>query len=191
MKNYVIRDVWMALSLAGKNALYGLVLLGVLAFLGFPYAVPLGALVAVQSVIIYFANRRYYIDNEAGTFTFPRSDIENRIFHILLLAPYWNLMRTRTVSLSDIENIYLDTQRWTSKRQKLFVPTNKDGSSSRHGSTVNKKHIRYTLNITGSFGSANLQFLSRQKRDELRNALQQSIKNASGRNVDKKVAEFS
>lgn len=84
------------------------------------------------------------------------SYLENNILHILLLAPYWNLRRTRKASLTEIENIYLDIQRWTSKRQKLFVPTNKDGSSSRCGSTVNKKHIRYTLNITGSFGSANL-----------------------------------
>ena len=54
-----------------------------------------------------------------------------------------------------------------------------------------KNHVRYTLNITGIFGSANLQFLSRQKRDEVRNAIQQCVKQLNNKDIDKKVAEFN
>lgn len=189
MANYEVQDVWMALTLAFKNFVYASLTILVLSLFGLAFLLPLLVIVPVQSVFIYLANRRYSINNSEGTFTFPRSDIENSISDIVLVAPYWNLLRTKTVPLVDIENLYLDTKRFTTN--KLFVPNNKDGSRSKRAGAGKKKHVRYTLNVTGSFGSANLQFLDRQKRDELRNALSQSVKQATGRNVDRKVAEFS
>jgi len=144
---------------------------------------------AVQSILIYWANHRYYIDNDSATFTFPRSDVENNLFSILIALPYWNLMRRKTIKLDEVENIYIDTKRFTTNT--LFVPTNKNGTRSKRSGAGKKQHVRYTLNVAGAFGSANLQFLDRQKRDELRNALQHSVKAATSRNIDRKVAEFS
>ena len=216
MYRYDIRDVWMALRLSSKNffilaaviwvtapfALSFILVLvsnyfilidddmiksiikqdGVL-ILGFT----LTGIVFIQSIIIYWANRRYMIDLETGLVTFPRSDMENSIFAILLLFPYWNLMRTITIESSEIENIYVDTKRWTTKHKRYIGVT--VGGKSKYR-TKTKKHIRYTINIAGTFGSANLQFLDRQKRDEVRNALQQSVKRYTGKNIDRKVAEF-
>ena len=144
-------------------------------------------IVFIQSIIIYFANRRYIIDLDSGLITFPRSDIENSVIAILLLYPYWNLMRTITINAIDIENVYLDTKRWSTKHQVSNGATT-DGAIKYK--TETKNHILYTINLTGTFGSANLQFLSRQKRDEVRNAIQQSVKLHNGRNIDRKVAEL-
>ena len=129
---------------------------------------------------MYSKNSSTLIDLSAGVIVFPRSDIENSVLQIILLAPYWNLMRRKTVHALEVENIYIDTKRWTSK-SKSFI----------NGKKINKKNVRYTLNIAGTFGSANLQFLERQKRDEVRNAIQQCVKKHSGKNIDRKVAEFS
>ena len=149
---------------------------------------PLLAALAIQSIRIYLVNSKYKIDFEEKTFQFPRSDIENSIFQIIIGARYWNLMRNKTINLNEIENIYLDTKRWETKTRQQ-IGTHKDGKS-RYG-TVTKKHVRYRLNIAGAFGSVNLSFLERQKRDEVRNALQQAVKDLSGRNIDRKIAEFS
>ena len=65
----------------------------------------------------------------------------------------------------------------------------KDGKQ-RYGN-VTKKHIRFRINVTGSFGSANLSFLDRQKRDEVRSTLQTAVKKTTGKNIDRKVSEFS
>lgn len=114
--------------------------------------------------------------------------MENSIFAIILLFPYWNLMRTMTVNANDIENIYIDTKRWSTKHKKYSGTTAK-GKSKYTSET--KRHVRYTINLAGTFGSANLQFLERQKRDEVRNAIQQCVKQHTGKNVDRKVAEFN
>ena len=96
-------------------------------------------------------------------------------------------MRTITINAIDIENVYLDTKRWSTKHQVSNGATT-DGAIKYK--TETKNHILYTINLTGTFGSANLQFLSRQKRDEVRNAIQQSVKLHNGRNIDRKVAEL-
>jgi len=105
--------------------------------------------------------------------TFPRSDIENSILDIVLLKPYWNLMWKMTVNSIEIENLYLDTRRW---------------STSTGGRK--KKHVLYCLNVVGVFGSASFEFVSRQKRDEVRNAISQAAKKHKNTNIDNKVAEF-
>lgn len=187
---YDIRDVWMALKLAGYNLLCTSIIWLITCFLfnllqWFIYGF---VLLLVQSVLIYFANRRYLINLETQSFSFPRSDMENSIVAILTLQPYWNLIRRKTVPLADIENIYLDTQRWTSVK-KMSNGNDAKGRSKIKNET--KRHVKYCLNISGIFGSVNLSFLSRQKRDEVRNALEQGIKLVCGKRVDSKVAEFS
>lgn len=183
MHKYEIKDVWMAIKLAFGN-FFGIFVFYIIIAIFFnetgidllmlTYLPIFLILVLIQSIIIYFANRKYVVDMESGLITFPRSDIENSILAILILQPYWNLMRTKTIHSKDVDNMYLDTQRNTVKTSNKKT----------------KKEIRYNLNIVGKFGSANLQFLSRQKRDEVRNAINQSIKHHNKTNIDKKVAEF-
>jgi hypothetical protein len=174
MHTYKIFDVWTALRLAVGNFVYLAFPLWILV-LGF-YPALIGAaliangFIALQSLIIYRANRKYTIDLDAGSVTFPRSDLENSLIAIILLFPYWNLMRSKTILCRDIENMYLDTKR--SQRGK-------------------KSTVVYGLNIVGRFGSAHLQFISRQKRDEVRNAISVGVKSVSGKGIDRKVSEFS
>lgn len=205
MHKYDIRDIWMALKLSSNNFFSLIILIWLpTIFLYFnPLAIKidnttlsniyiivlvLTGLIFIQSIIIYLANRKYIIDLEKGTITFPKSDVENSIFAIILLFPYWNLMRTMTITASELENVYIDTKRWSTKHQTYAGTTDKGKSKYRNET---KNHVRYTINITGKFGSANLQFLERQKRDEVRNAIQQCIKQHTGKNIDKKVAEFN
>lgn len=204
MHKYVIDDIWMALKIAFNNFIILMIILGLSFAIGinildtneyssYKYwlkivAIAIGVLIFIQSVIIYFANRRYIIDLNTGLVTFPRSDIQNSILAIILLFPYWNLMRTLTINASQIENIYLDTKRWTTSHKKTSGYS--DSGTPRY-KTETTKNVRYTLNITGTFGSANLQFLNRQKRDEVRNALEQCVKLYSNKSIDKKVAEFN
>lgn len=187
---YDIRDVWMALKLAGYNLLWTSIIWSITCFLlnlwqWFTHGL---VLLLIQSVLIYFANRRYLINLETQSFSFPRSDMENSIVAIITLQPYWNLMRRESVLLTDIENIYLDTQRWTSVKKMSNGNDAKGRPKTKNEIT---RHVKYCLNISGIFGSANLSFLSRQKRDEVRNALEQGIKLVCGKRVDSKVAEFS
>lgn len=203
MHRYVINDVWMALKLALKNFFIlaiillllftvGINILDTNEYLEYKDLFKIGTLfvlivIFIQSIVIYFANRRYVIDLKTGLVTFPRSDIENSIVAIIFLFPYWNLMRTLSVNAKEIENIYLDTKRWTSSSRKVSGYS-QDGKPRYKNETT--RHIRYTINIAGTFGSANLQFLDRQKRDEVRNAIEQCVKVHNNRKVDKKVAEF-
>lgn len=187
---YDIRDVWIALKLAAYNLLWTSTIWLIICFLFnlWQWFTHGAILLLIQSVLIYFANRRYLINLETQSFSFPRSDMENSIVAIMTLQPYWNLMRRKTVPLADIENIYLDTQRWTSVK-KMSNGNDAKGRPKTKNETM--RHVKYCLNISGIFGSANLSFLSRQKRDEVRNALEQGIKLASGKRVDSKVPEFS
>lgn len=211
MHKYIISDVWMALKMSFLNFLALIFLFwGIVIFLfvqgvseeplldardfwttAYTFAVPIAIgivpIAFIQSIFIYFANRRYVVDMETGEITFPRTDIENTILDILLLRPYWNQMRTKTINAAEIENIYLDTKRWSTKH-KVPDGSKADGSTKYH--TETKNHVRYNLNVTGIFGSAKFEFLDRQKRDEIRNAIQQCVKQHSNINVDRKVSEF-
>lgn len=204
MHKYVINDIWMALKIASKNFFILMIILGVVFTVSINVletngyssykdllkiiAICMGILIFIQSVVIYFANRRYIIDLNTGLVTFPRSDIENSIIAIIFLFPYWNLMRTLTVSANQIENIYIDTKRWTTSHQKTSGYSANGKPRYKNETT---RHVRYTINITGTFGSANLQFLDRQKRDEVRNAIEQCVKVHSNKSIDRKVAEFN
>jgi hypothetical protein len=184
----IIHDVWHALTIVGKNILWSSIVIFFLSSGNEEVLYALVFLLLVQSLIIYRANSKYKINTETNYFIFPRSDIENSIFQILIGAKYWNLMRTKSISLLEIENVYIDTKRWETKTRKQ-VGNYKDGNQ-RYGN-VTKKHVRFRINVTGSFGSANLSFLDRQKRDEVRSALQVAVNKSTGKNIDRKVSEFS
>ena len=110
----------------------------------------------IQSLIMYRCNSFYRIDKE-GFVTFPRTDVENTIFQIVILASYWNLMRTRTVHISEIENVYLT------------------GANSNY------------LDVAGTFGSSRFEFSNKQKRNEVRNALTRAAKTFTNINLDNSV----
>lgn len=211
MNSYIIYDIWHGLSLAFKN-FFSVLFLVIFLFVGYiaihssfdlylslvfideqftiiKYAaLTIVSLLIIQGFFIYFANKSYIIDCETGSITFPRSDVENKFWEILLLVSYWNLMRTRTINASEIENLYIDTKRWTTTSRVYSGSTSKGKARYR---TQTNRHVLYTINIAGTFGSANLSFSSRQKRDETRNAIQQCVKQHSSINIDRKVAEFS
>jgi len=204
MHKYVINDIWMALKLSSRNFFGLIILIPVLSFLILMllpedagqtlaeyliyFSIAMVPVILIQSIFIYLANRRYVIDLETGMITFPRSDIENSILAIILIAPYWNLMRTITIHASEVENLYLDTKRWSETSQVSNGNTASGKPKTRSKTT---KHVRYNINLAGTFGSANLDFLERQKRDEVRNAIQQCIKQHSNINIDRKIAEFN
>lgn len=144
--------------------------------------------ILIQSIVIYLKNKKYIVDLNTGLITFPRSDIENSILAIILFYPYWNLMRSLTIHANEIENLYIDTKRWSTKH-KSSDGFNTNGKMKYK--TETKSHVRYTINLTGTFGSVNLQFLERQKRDEVRNAIEQCVNLFSGRKIDRKVSEFN
>lgn len=185
MKSYKIKDVWMALELAKKVFVYEFIaVIAVICLFGSRMsdiliyalfgAALFGALI-LHTIIVYVVNSSYEINEEH--FTFPRSDIENSIFAIILLIPYWNLARKMRVRTDEIENLYIDSH----KRAPFSISKGKK----------QKAITYYGINVTGSFGSAHLIFKSRQKRDETRNAIAQCVRKATGARVDKKVAEFS
>jgi len=205
MHIYIIQDVYTALSLAFRNFFGWVVLIWGLLIapyfftesggyvmptsgVFFNFAVVMTVIILIQSIIIYLANRRYVIDLNTGLITFPRSDVENSILAIILMYPYWNLMRTKTIHASEIENIYLNTKRWSSKSRVANGTTSTGKMKYR---TETTRHVNYTMNVVGRFGSANLLFLDRQKRDEVRNAIQKCVKSITGENIDRKVAEFN
>ena len=181
MHIYDIRDIWTAIYISVYNffivsSILTLIMISVV-FNTAEENIPIIliyfyisiTILLVQSILIYRSNRRYFIDLSTGLIKFPRSDVENSILEILLLLPYWNLMRTITIPCINIENIYIDTKKQSKTKRKA----------------------KYAINIIGTFGSAKLQFIDRQKRDEVRNAIQQCVKEYTGKNIDKKVAEFA
>ena len=211
MHKYVINDIWMSLKLSFNNFFWWVGLLVILfVFLIFHgdgngvnqtstsnffvnnidyflyFCIVSIPLAFIQSVLIYLANRRYIIDLETGHITFPRSDVENSLLAIIVLAPYWNRMRTKTIHASEVENIYIDSKKWSTKSKMPYGFTAKGKPKYK---TI--QNIRYNVNIVGTFGSANLVFQERQKRDEVRNAIQQCVKKISGKNIDRKVSEFN
>lgn len=141
----IINDIWPALGLAFKNFFYAVLISLIVSYIFFSIYlfIFLVIIFLVQSIRIYLINSKYEIDIEKKEFIFPRADIENSIIEIILLARYWNLMRKKAIKLADIEKTHISSYRgqW------------------------------YFLIVTGQFGSFQLEFLSKQKRDEVKSAL--------------------
>lgn len=85
-----------------------------------------------------------------GYFSWPASDVENSFFDLITLKRIRGVFYREKVPVDDIEYV-----------------TNDFGL---HGEKGNRKRI-YNLNISGTFGSRNIRFDSKQKRDEARNIL--------------------
>lgn len=176
-----VADVWEALRVTalvilaiGVSSAVAALLLA-LVWLGHP-SVGFIALVTMSLVIlalpfirrVWRVNERgIVIDRLAGTLTFPAADVENSLADILTLVPFFNLGRAESVPLTAIRDITNDTLRASS-------------------TTMQRPHRdRFALNIMGSFGSRQLAFSSKQKRDEFRSALQGAMRSRQiGRDVN-------
>lgn len=84
------------------------------------------------------------IDAESSELSFPANDVENRVIDILTLKQFFDHGRRETVRLASVESVMNETR-------------------ARRG--------HYAVNISGSFGSRQFSFDSKQKRDEFRAAI--------------------
>jgi hypothetical protein len=92
------------------------------------------------------------IDKKEGTLTFPAADVENTVVDILTFRSFFNLARTETLKLSAVRDISNDTKRTSAAAKRPHQD-------------------RYGVNIMGIFGSRQIPFNSKQKRDEFRSAI--------------------
>jgi hypothetical protein len=122
-KIYDIQNVWAAWSVAIGNfaGVVGVAfIIGafvIKGLFGFAFIVSLITLAGIQSYYIFLANKRYYIDMENATITLPKSGDEVSLSDKFKLVWYWNYMKTRTIAISDIDDVIIDTKRWTTKRK--------------------------------------------------------------------------
>jgi len=118
-KTYEIQNISVAWSVAIGNfaGVVGVAfVIGVFVIkglFGFAFIVSLIALAAVQSYYIFLANKRFFIDLENATVTLPKSGDEVSLSDKFKLVSYWNYMKTRTIAISDIDDVLVDTKRWT------------------------------------------------------------------------------
>ncbi len=84
------------------------------------------------------------------TFSWPASDVENGFLDLITLKRIRGFFYRENVNTHEIEYV-----------------TNDFGYSGKAGA----KQKIYGLNITGAFGSRNIRFYAKQKRDEARNIL--------------------
>ena len=160
-----IIDVWGAIRVTSivfvQIAFWGAVAGAVVAFswLGqFSVLFPAGGSVAALLLSSAFLMKVWsvhatgiVIDRENGTLTFPAADVETHLMDILTFKSFFSLARSETIKLASVRDITNDT-----KRSAGVKRTHQD---------------RYGLNVMGSFGSRQIAFSSKQKRDEFRSAL--------------------
>lgn len=176
---YKTKDVWTAIKFSAKNFIDALIIMSVLSFVGLSAGgatletikyteFSIIGILLIMMVIQYQQNSAYTIDLNTGKITFPATDVETSFWHVIFLVPYWNLLRTKTVDASEIEGLYLDS--------------NRTGLENTTG--------LFNLSVVGTFGSAKLEFVDRQKRDEVRNAIIQAVRKFRSDDLAFQVAEL-
>lgn len=100
------------------------------------------------------------IDPSSATLSFSADDLENSLHDILSLRRFFDHAQRIQIAIDDIQRLDNDTQRVG------------QGRSHRR---------RYGLNLSGDFGSYQLMFSHKQKRDECRALLVQVIRRVKGR----------
>ncbi len=188
-KIYRIQDVWLMLTTLRSVTFYAILFYILIIFgmaFGLAHRESLGEDIINFSIayaglfLVYFIsvfwvfNNGYVIDLVKKEFRFPATDVENTLWGILSFKKFRDYARVKKISLEEISDIYIDTQ-----RVKHFSST-----SNKSTKTI------YTINIVGFHGSNNLNFSSRQKRDEVRGILVQAAKDVKVAIRDRRVAEF-
>jgi hypothetical protein len=173
-KAYTVVDIWHALLTTGKCwlglcaalSIIGGILLFLLAgdflsgqwffawlFLSVLLSVPFGLNVwRAQAAGIC-------IDPRSATLSFSADDLENSLHDILTLRRFFDHARRMSVSIADIDRLDNDTF--------------SDGQGAR-------RRKRFALNLTGNFGSCQLMFSHKQKRDECRTLLTRVMNHVNG-----------
>jgi hypothetical protein len=104
------------------------------------------------------------VDLENKTFSFPASDVENNVIDIITFKQFRDLSKREMLNLAEIEALANEIKRWTT------------ASTDSKGKKTTKKHVKFLLNVSGDFGSRQLEFDSKQKRDECRAMLNSAKK---------------
>ena len=153
-----IADVWLALRTTATVFAQITVVAGVLVtvasllatgvvesgflLFGIPLVWALSALFIFKVWLTYHDG--VVIDADNAELSFPATDVENSVLDILILKRFFNNARRETVRLASVESVMNETR-------------------ARRG--------HYAVNVSGSFGSRQFTFDSKQKRDEFRAAL--------------------
>ncbi|SFP96686.1 DUF3995 domain-containing protein [Pseudomonas borbori] len=174
-KTYIVVDIWHALFttlkcwlwFAAALAIGGGMLLGMLAGDFLPRGWPWFWLFASAVVASLFAWRVWRaqaagirIDPRSATLSFSADDLENSLHDILSLRRFFDHARRISVAITDIERL--------------------DNDNLRIG-RGNFRRKRFALNLSGDFGSYQLMFSHKQKRDECRTLITQMMRHTKGR----------
>ncbi len=100
------------------------------------------------------------VDPVSATLSFSADDLENSLHDILSLRRFFDHAHRTQIAIDDIQRLDNDTQRIGQGRNR---------------------RRRYGLNLSGDFGSYQLMFSHKQKRDECRALLVQVIRRTKGR----------
>ena len=186
-----IRDVWLALK-TSLRILVGFIIIAVIAaFMSNVFDLPqlvtiiIGVLVFIPGLIFIIRvwnsyNQGIIVSSRYDKINIPASDIENTFLDIVTLKRFRDLANRVEFSISEIDKVWVDRQRRT------VTYTDRSGKKPK---TKTKTIVVYTVNIAGPFGSQNIEYTSRQKRDEFRSAISMCAKDLGlslrvGSNVD-------
>lgn len=174
-KAYQVVDIWHAIMTTGKCWLSlaaavaisaGMVLL-LLAGERLPSSWPVFLLIASFLVATPFALKVWYaqspgiqIDPQQATLSFSADDLENSLHDVLSLRRFFDHAQRISIALHDIER--LDNDTFSTGRGQL-------------------RRRRFALNLSGDFGSYQLMFSHKQKRDECRTLINQTMQRIKGR----------
>lgn len=173
-KSYQVVDIWHAVTTTGKCwlgltaaiAVGGGLLLALLFGEQLPSSWPgfwfmLCLLLATPFSLRVWRSQStgILLDPQQGTISFSADDLENSLHDILSLRRFFDHARRINIALHDIERLDNDT---FSSGQGQF------------------RKRRFALNLSGDFGSYQLMFSHKQKRDECRTLLTQVLRGTKG-----------
>lgn len=169
----VVVDIWEALSTVFGGLLIFMFINYYISFLLSPLVGIASGYIFLSSLLIFIIplvktwraySHGYDVNLTQKTFSFPASDVENSIWEILTMKSLRNLMHRETLKLEDIEALNNETK---------YPKKNED-------TNIKGKKV-YAVNVSGRFGSRQMVFNSKQKRDEFRALLNRSVRNLNGK----------
>ena len=134
----------------------------------------------ITSIIVFCTNLKLSVDVDLDNrkINLPEECVNGKTSFLKKLLDFFlglfmiwiplSIKKRTSINLEEVENVYVDTKNWSSGKGKNRT-----------------NNTRYNVYIVGTFGSAEIGFESRAKRDELRNAVRQGIdycKNPNKRN---------
>jgi Holliday junction resolvase len=187
-----IRDIWLAINIFVK-VMGAIIALCFIAFiilnsvlklspeLSSMFTIPLVVIGGIFAIRVFNSyNKGIVVSSKYDTIAFPASDVENTIMDIITGKRVRDLANRIEFKISDIDKVWID------RHKKTITYTDRSGKKPK----VKTKTVTvYTVNIAGPFGSQNIEFTSRQKRDEFRSAISICAKDLGlslrvGSNVD-------